>query len=166
MPGVLLPDWEPDETGRNVPAKITIEDFRRYFSASFPKLMAEKHDGLIQDSIDMVYAVFAGVSTLWDLHPDKMWHDKTVTCYRFLTAWFIADKYAGLVSDVPSIDGFRQKKVDGVSLTYDTGMISGKAEGGVQETLAGLRSNHFGRTALMMIQASAKRAMLRNRRCT
>jgi hypothetical protein len=167
MPGVLIPDWEPDEkTGRNVPAKITVEDFRRHFSASFPKLMAEEYDDLIQDAIDAVYAMFSGVNTMWDLHPAKVWHDKTTACYRFLLAWFIADNYADLTSNVPSIDGLKQKKVDGVTLTYDTGMIHGKAEGSVQETLAGLRSNHFGRKALMMIQSSAKRAMLRNRRFT
>jgi hypothetical protein len=166
MPGVLIPDWEPDETGRHVPAKITVEDFRRYFSASFPKLMAEKYDGLIQDAIDTVYAVFTGVNTIWDIHTGRVWYEKSQTCYRLLTAWFIADKYADLAPGVPSIGGLKQKRVDGVALTYDTEMISGKAEGMVQESLAGLRSNHFGRTALMMIQSSAKRVMLRNRRIT
>jgi hypothetical protein len=166
MPGVLTPDWEPDETGRNVPAKITVGDFRRYFSASFPKLMAEEYEGLIQDAIDTVYAVFSGVGTIWDIHPVKVWYEKSRACYRFLIAWFIADKYADLVPGAPSIGGFKQKKIDGVALTYDTGMISGRAEGAVQESLAGLRSNHFGRTALMMIQASAKRVMLRNRKIT
>ena len=63
-----------------------------------------------------------------------------------------------------SIAGIRQKKVDGVSLTFDTGMIDGKADGLYQDTLAALQSNHFGRTALMMIRASAKRALLRNRK--
>jgi hypothetical protein len=166
MPGVLLPDWEPDETGKNVPAKITVEDFRRYFSASFPKLMAETYDDLIQDAIDTVYAMFAGVNTIWDIHPAKVWHDKSQVCYRLLLAWFIADKYAALAPGVQSIDGIVQKRVDGVMLKYDTGMIHGKADGRFQESLAGLRSNHFGRTALMMIQSSAKRVMLRNRRIT
>jgi hypothetical protein len=164
MPGVLIPDWEPDETGRNVPAKITVEDFRRYFSASFPRLTAAEYDGLIQGAIDTVYAVFTGVNTIWDRHPDNVWHEKSQVCYRLLTAWYIADKYANLAPGVPSIDGLIQKKVDGVMLKYDTEMIRGKLEGGVQELLAGLRSNHYGRTALMMIQSSAKRAMLRNRR--
>jgi hypothetical protein len=166
VPGVLIPDWEPDETGRSVPAKITVEDFRRHFSASFPKLMAEEYDGLIRDAIDTVYAMFTGVNTIWDMHPGRVWHEKSQVCYRHLAAWFIADNYADLVPDVPSIDGLRQKKVDGVALTYDTEMIHGKAEGGVQESLAVLRSNRFGRTALMMIQSAAKRAMLRNRRIT
>jgi hypothetical protein len=164
MPGVLIPDWEPDETGRNVPAKITIEDFRRHFLAAFPKLGAEGYDGLIQGAIDTVYAMFTGVNTLWDKHPDTVWHEKSQVCYRLLTAWYIAEKYADLAPGVPSIDGYRQKKIDGVSLTYATEMIRGNKGSGFQDVLAGLRSNHFGRTALMMIQSSAKRAMLRNRR--
>jgi hypothetical protein len=166
MPGVLIPDWEPDGSGRDVPAKVNVEDFRRHFLMLFPKLRSEEYDGLIQDAIDTVYAVFTGVNTLWDRHPATVWHEKSQVCYRLLTAWYIADKYAGLMSEVPSIDGFQHKKVDGVALTYDTGMIQGKADGAVQESLAGLRSNRFGRTALMMIQSAAKRAMLRNRRVT
>jgi hypothetical protein len=166
MPGELVLDWESDDTGRDVPAKVAVEDFRRRFLMLFPKLGSVEYDGLIQDAIDTVYAMFTGVNTIWDIHPDNVWHEKTQVCYRLLTAWYIADKYAGLVSEVPSIDGFQHKRVDGVLLKYDTGMIYGKAGGAVQEPLAGLRSNRFGRTALMMIQSAAKRAMLRNCRVT
>jgi hypothetical protein len=161
---MLVPDWGPDETGKIVPAKITIEDFRRYFSAAFPRRMSEEYDDLIQDSIDTVYALFTGVRTMWDRHPEPVWHDKTQACYRLLVAWYIADKFAALTPGVPSIGGIRQKKIDGVSLSYDTEMIRGSVDGGYQDVLAGLRSNHFGRTALMMIQSAGKRAMLRNRR--
>jgi hypothetical protein len=45
-------------------------------------------------------------------------------------------------------------------------MINNKASGVYQDALAALQSNHFGRTALLMIRASAKRVMLRNRRIT
>jgi hypothetical protein len=166
MPGVLTPDWEPDETGRNVPAKITVEDFRRYCLALFPKLGAEQHDGLIQDAVDAVYAMFPGVNTLWDMQPRQLWYDKTRLCYRLLAEWYIAEKYPDMAANAWSIDGIRQKKVDGVTLAFDTGMINGKADGAYQDVLAALQSNHFGRTALMMIRASAKRAMLRNRRIT
>jgi hypothetical protein len=164
MPGVLIPDWEFNEAGRKVPAKITVADFRRYLSASFPKLVAEKYDGLIQDAIDSVYAMFTGVNLLWDLHPAAVWHEKSQVCYRFLTAWFIAEKYPGMAASALSIDGLRQKKVDGVALAFDTGMINSKADGAYQDALAALQSNHFGRSALLMIRSSAKRAMLRNRR--
>jgi hypothetical protein len=168
MPGVLIPDWEPDETGRNVPAKITVEDFRRYFSASFPKLMAEEHDGLIQDAIDTVYAMFTGVGMLWDMHPDKVWYDKTVTCYRLLTAWFVMDRYPELSSAYTSVNGMplKRKKVDGVDLMFETKFLQETqgAAGSMQDILGGLKSNDFGRKALLMIRCSAKRVMLRNRR--
>jgi hypothetical protein len=146
-----------------VPAKITIHDFRRHHLQSFPKLGEEEYDGLVKDAIDAVYTVFNGVATLWDMHRDKqVWYDKTVLCYRLLTAWYIAGKYPELASHVVSIDGIRQKKVDGVSLTLDTDMINGKADGVYQDALAGLQSNHFGRTALMMIRSAPKRWLLRN----
>jgi hypothetical protein len=166
MPGVLIPGWEPDEAGRDVPAKITIADFRRYFSMSFPKLVDEEYDGLIQDAIDTVYAVFTGVNTLWDLHPAKVWHEKSQTCYRLLTAWFITDRYPDMVPNYSSVNGMplKQKKIDGVDLKFDTDSVQSKADGAYQDTLSGLKSNQHGRTALMMIQTSAKRVMLRNRR--
>jgi hypothetical protein len=166
MPGVLIPDWEPDETGRNVPAKITVEDFRRYFSASFPKLMAEEHNGLIQDAIDTVYAVFTGVNTIWDKHPDKVWREKSHVCYRHLTAWYIANNYPGFVAGVPVMGGvlLKRKKVDGADITFANRIASGNKE--YQDLLENLKSNVWGNMAYLMIRSAAKQAMLRNRRIT
>jgi hypothetical protein len=62
----------------------------------------------------------------------------------------------------------KRKKVDGVDLTFETGFLQ-EAQGaaaGVQDILGGLKSNDFGRKALLMIRCSARRAMLRNRRIT
>jgi hypothetical protein len=164
MPGDLLPDWEPGGNGRNAPAKITVADFRRYFSMLFPKLVAEEHDGLIQDAIDTVYAMFAGVGTLWDMHPDSVWHEKTRVCYRLLTAWFITDKYPGFSAAASSGYGLplKRKKVDGTDLTFATEFLQ-EAPAYSQDPLNGLKSNDFGRKALLMIRASAKKFMLRNR---
>jgi hypothetical protein len=166
MPGVLIPDWEPDATGRNVPAKITVEEFRRYFLDSFPKLGAAEHGGLIQDAIDMVYAMFTGVTTMWDMHPVAVWYEKTRVCYRLLTAWYIADNYPAFVAGVPVMGGIplKRKKIDGVDLVFADRTASGNKE--YQDTLEGLKSNTWGNKALLMIRTSAKRAMLRNRRIT
>jgi hypothetical protein len=163
MPGELVPDWEPDGNGKAVPAKITIADFRRYFSASFPKLVAEEHDGLIQDAIDTVYAIFTGVNTIWDMHPDTVWYEKSQVCYRLLTAWYIADRYPEMSAAYASIDGLplKRRKVDGVDLTVATELLE-DASAQTQGALNDLKSNGFGRKALLMIRASAKRAMLRN----
>jgi hypothetical protein len=164
MPGVLIPDWEPDDAGRSVPAKITIEDFRRYFSASFPKLIAEKHNGLIQDAIDTVYAVFAGVNTIWDIHPDRVWREKTVVCYRLLTAWYIADDHPAFVAGVPTMGGIplKRKKIDGVDLTFADVVSSNNKN--YEDLLESLNSNPWGRKARLMLKAAGKRVMLRNRR--
>jgi hypothetical protein len=164
MPGVLIPDWEPDETGRNVPAKITIEDFRRYFSASFPKLMAAEYDGLIQDAIDTVYAVFTGVNTIWDIHLEQVWHEKSQVCYRLLTAWYIGDTAPWAVAGVPVMGGIplKRKKIDGVDLTFADRTSGGNKE--YQDLLESLKSNTWGNKAYLMIRTAAKRVMLRNRR--
>jgi hypothetical protein len=145
-----------------IPAKITVHDFRRHHLQSFPKLRGEDYDGLIADAIDTVYAIFPGVATIWDMHRDRqVWYDKTVLCYRLLTAWLIADRYAELAAGVRTIDGIRQKKVDGVSLTYDVERVRGEVAPGYPAVLAGLNSNHFGRTALMMVRSAGKNALLR-----
>jgi hypothetical protein len=150
-----------------VPAKITVHDFRRHHLQSFPKLRGGDSDGLITDAIDAVYAAYSGVETLWDMHRDKqVWYDKTVLCYRLLTAWYIAEKYPALTANIWSIDGLRQKRVDGTALAFDTDMISGKADGAYQDALAVLQSNHFGRTALMMIRTAPRRWLLRNAKVT
>jgi hypothetical protein len=145
------------------PAKITVHDFRRRHLQSFPKLADEVYDQLISDAIAAVYSIFFGVATLWDLHDDRqVWYDKTVLCYRLLTAWYIAEKYPDFAASAWTIDGLRQKRVDGTSLTFDTDMISGSADGVYQDSLAVLQSNHFGRTALLMIRTAPRRWMLRN----
>jgi hypothetical protein len=163
MPGELIPDWEPDGNGKAIPAKITVADFRRYFSASFPKLLAEEHDGLIQDAIDTVYAMFTGVSTIWDTHPAKVWCEKTRVCYRLLAAWYVADRYPEMSAAYASVDGLplKRRKVDGVDITVATELLQ-DASAQPRDALSDLKSNGFGRKALLMIRACAKKFMLRN----
>jgi hypothetical protein len=139
-----------------VPARITAADFRRFHLQTFPKLRDAKYDGLIQQSIDSVYDMFYGVASIWQKQPKRVWHDKTRTCYRMLTAWFIADMYPAFVSGMPVMGGLplKRKKIGGVELTFQD---AGKASGGYQNLLAGLDSNAFGKTAKLMITASAAR---------
>jgi hypothetical protein len=128
--------------------------------------MAEEYDGLIQDAIDTVYAVFTGVNTIWDIHPDRVWYEKSQVCYRLLTAWFIANNHPAFVAGVPVMGGIllKRKKIDGVDLTFADRIASGNKE--YQDLLENLKSNTWGNTAYLMIRAAAKRAMLRNRRIT
>jgi hypothetical protein len=163
MPGELT-DWEPDETGRRIPAKITVADFRRYYLMSFPKLADAQYDGLIQDAIDTVYGIFSPIGTLWDLQSKQIWFEKTRVCYRHLVAWYIGDMYPVFVAGVQTMGGvpLKRKKVDGVDVTFaDSGAITSK---GYLNLLKALESNPWGKIAAFMIRASGKTAMLRNRR--
>jgi hypothetical protein len=144
-----------------VPAKITIHDFRRHHLQSFAALADTDYDDLLTNVIDAVYAVFPGIGKLWDLQPEQIWYDKTVLCYRLLAAWFITDHFPELSKSYTSLNGvlLEQKKVDSVMLRFQ----KMKPDDGVDPMLA-LRSNMFGRTALLMIRTAVKRALLRNYR--
>jgi hypothetical protein len=146
-----------------VPAKITVADFRRFHLQSFPKLADEKYDGLIADAIEAVYAMFKGVATAWEMYAGQVWYEKTVQCYRFLTAWYICDVYPGLVSGVPTMGGIplKRKKIGGVDITFQDN-DAGKGSKDYLDLLASLKSNPFGAKAYLMIQNSPKRFMLWN----
>ena len=163
-PGELLPDWDVDSAGQRVPAKISVEDFRRYFLASFPKLSSSDNEAFLQDALDMVYAMFTGIGILWDWHPAEVWYEKTRTCYRFLAAWYIADIRPELVSGVVVMGGtpLKRKKVDGVDIVFADSVSKGNTE--YLDLLESLKSNAWGAKAYLMIRSAGKRVMLRNRR--
>jgi hypothetical protein len=143
-----------------VPAKITIYDFRRHHLQSFPALADNEHDALIADAIDTIYSMFPYVGKVWNWQPKQIWFDKTVLCYRLLTAWYIADLYPAFVSGVPVMGGIpiKRKKVDGVDIMYADSSI------GSNDMLESLKSNPWGNKALMMIRTAVKRTLLRNSR--
>jgi hypothetical protein len=141
------------------PAKITCQEFRRHLLASFPKFALPENEGVLQEAIDTVYAMFTGVSELWDAHEKPVWYEKTVTCYRLLVAWFITDTFPALSAGVPSMGGLplTSKKVDGVSLGFAD--IWSKSTGDV---LAALKTNAWGQKAYLMISSAPKRYRVRN----
>ena len=139
-----------------VPARITRDDFRRFYLANVPKL-AEGHDDIIDQAIEAVYTEFHGVGTLWNMHSPQVWFDKTRMCYLHLAAWYIADMHPKYVAGVPVMGGvpIKRKKIGGVDITFQDGASS------ASDLLAGLMSNPFGKQAYIMIKASAKRTALR-----
>jgi hypothetical protein len=139
-----------------LPAKITIHDFRRHHLQSFPTLVDQEYDSLIAGAIDAVYSMFPGVAEMWDMHRNRqIWYEKTTLCYRLLVAWLITDQYPGLSGSFSGADILKQKKIDGVSVTFNTEPFKGA-------NLADfLRSNAFGRQALLMIHTAPRRALLR-----
>jgi len=147
-----------------VPAKITTHDFRRHHLQSFPSLLDKEYDDLIADAIDTVYAMFPGVATMWDMHRKKqIWFDKTVLCYRLLTCWYITDRYPELSTSYTSLNGvpLEQKKVDGVALKFQRELGKFASPQDMLNPMIALRSNDFGRKALIMIQTAPRRALLR-----
>ena len=148
------------------PLRINREDFRRQFSASFPKLAgidsgdASQADNIIDSAIDAVYDIFTGVATLWSLHDAQTYFDKTRRCYLYLTAWYIADMFPKYVAGVTVMGAvpLKEKKIGGVDLKFDTEFLSA---GKGQNLLKGLLSNPFGKMACTMITCCAKRTALR-----
>jgi hypothetical protein len=155
--------WEKGSDGRNVPARITISDFRRYYLQNFPSVSDSSYDDILQDAIDTVYTMFTGINTLWDIQPVDIWYDKSRTCYRLLTAWYVADQYPSLVAGVPVMGAIplKAKRIDGVRIDFADTYGENSAN---EDLLESLKSNPWGIKARMMIKAAAKRAVLRNRR--
>jgi len=141
-----------------VPAKILIADFRRAHLASFPRFVGGNYDAVIADAIDAVYDMFNGVNTMWDMESDQVWYDKTIRCYLFLTAWYIADMYptyykGGMVMGPLSL---ASKKIGDVEIRY----APKQKRSTTDEVLDSLASNVFGRNALMMLRSNLKRFRL------
>jgi hypothetical protein len=147
-----------------LPARLTPTEFRRFHLQSFPKIGGEEYDELLEDAIDAVYAVFTGVDTIWARQPAQIYYDKTLLCYRLLTAWYITDLYPTLSAGVASRGGIplKFKKIGGVNIGFRD--VEKIGNGNYQDLLDSLQSNVFGVKARFMIRASAARVRLRNRR--
>jgi len=146
------------------PAQVTVYDFRRFHLQSFPALANEEYDDLIADAINIVYTMFPGVSEMWDMHRNRqVWFDKTTLCYRLLTCWYITDRYPALSPVYTSLNGvpLEQKRVDGVALKFQRELARNASLEMMLNPMLGLRSNDFGRKALIMMQTAPRRALLR-----
>lgn len=145
-----------------VPAPITVQDFLRYHLQQFPKMSSEANQEIVQNAIESVYAIFAGVSKLWESSDRQLWYSKTVECYRLLTAWYIADLYPTMLRGVPVMGGvpLKSKKIGDVSITFQDPAATA---GSYKDVLASLRSNPFGAKAYLMITTGVKRYKLRAR---
>jgi hypothetical protein len=144
-----------------LPLKITVADFKRTYLAAFPKLTDDSYDPIVQDAIDAVYTMFNGVATLWQSEDTDMWYDKTVRCYLYLAAWYIANLYPKIALGIQSTGGMPilSKKIGDVAIHYmDTSNLNS-----ADAVLANLRSNPYGNMALTMIAGAASRFRLHTR---
>lgn len=144
-----------------LPEKLTVTEFLRYHLPSFTRLADPAQHPIVQEAIDTVYSMFTGVATIWDNHTPQVWYDKTITVYRLLTAWYIADQYPMYTNGVPGTGGIPilRKKVGPVDITFEQLNKAGKKD--YLDLLSPLKSNNFGYKAYMMITSSSKRALLR-----
>jgi hypothetical protein len=141
------------------PARITEKEFLRYHLQQFPKLNEPGNSGVFDEASSTVYTMFSGVATIWDNHPKDDYYEKTVTCYRLLIAWYIADQYPRLLRGLPVMGGVPMKrtKIGPVDLTFADSAVT-SASGQFKDLLSQLKSNPFGNKAYMMITTAAKRA--------
>lgn len=145
-----------------LPARITADDFRRYFLPSFPRLGSTEYNDYLANAIETVYTLFYGVQTLWNLHDKQVWFDKTQLCFLNLLAWYIADTNHTFCTGTTTMGGvkLRRKRIGDIDISFDNASSDGNGVS-FQNLLGGLLSNPFGKVAYIMIESCAKRAMLR-----
>jgi hypothetical protein len=146
-----------------IPAQLTAQEFLRYHLQQFPKLARPENAGIIEEALASVYAMFYGVSDIWNIHTPQVWYNKTVLCYRLLVAWYIADTNPKMLSGLPAMGGIplKRKKIGDIDITFADTMSA--ENGNYQDLLASLKSNPFGHKAYLMLRAAGKRVMIRGR---
>lgn len=138
------------------PHKIDRVYFRSRFGAFFPELLKEEYNTFLDDEINDIYTMFAGVNTLWSGSPLQLWYDKAHKCYGLLLAWYLTDTHPLFSVGVVSSSGIpiASKSIGGVKVVFGD---THKANGQLPDLLSDLRSNAFGNKAHMMIKTSIKK---------
>lgn len=139
------------------PEQITRTWFRTRYGQSFPDLLAENKNDVLDSAIADVYSLFYGVGELWEHMDRKIYVDKTQLCYGLLVAWYIADLFPEYTVGVMSTGGIplKSKQIGGTKIMF--GEASSKV-GSVNnaDLLSALKSNVFGAKAYLMIKTSGK----------
>lgn len=119
-------------------------------------------DPELQEAISYVNAMFPGVSSLWGAEfcalTDEERNAKRLTCYNYITAWYLIQNYPAKV--VGGISGgamgampLDSKSITDVSVKYRNVIRQGSQ-------LALLTTNSFGVQALEMIQTAPENFVL------
>ena len=139
------------------PEQITRAWFRIRYGQSFPDLLDEKKNDVLDTCISDVYTLFYGVGDLWSHMDRKEYVEKTQLCYGLLVAWYIADLFPDYALGVMSTGGIplKSKQIGGTKIMF--GEVASKA-GSVNnaDLLQSLKSNVFGAKAYLMIKTSGK----------
>ena len=139
------------------PEQITREWFRTRYGQSFPDLLPENKNDVLDTCISDVYTLFYGVGELWQHMERKEYVEKTQLCYGLLVAWYIADLFPDYALGVMSTGGIplKSKWIGGTKIMF--GDVASKA-GSVNnaDLLQSLKSNAFGAKAYLMIKTSGQ----------
>ena len=139
------------------PEQITREWFRTRYGQSFPDLLDEKKNEVLDTCISDVYTLFYGVGELWQHMERTEYVEKTQLCYGLLVAWYIADLFPDYALGVMSTGGIplKSKQIGGTKIMF--GEVASKA-GSINnaDLLQSLKSNVFGAKAYLMIKTSGQ----------
>jgi len=146
-------------TEKGIPPRIEREWFRSRYGQNFPDFLeeSEQNDELLDNAIDTVYNIFAGVQDIWTHLARDVYVNKTQICYGLLVAWYLTDMYPEHAEGVASSGGIpiKAKKIGGTQITYaESGRNAGAKNNA--DLLASLKSNAFGMKAYLMIKTSGK----------
>ena len=144
-------------TDRGRPPRIDREWFRARYGQNFPELLSDEYDTMLDNCIEAVYTLFAGVVDLWSHLERNVYVDKTQMCYGLLVAWYITDLYPTFADGVVSSGGIpiKSKKIGGTSVTFADDTSTAGASNNA-DLLKSLKSNAFGAKAYLMIKTSGK----------
>lgn len=144
-------------TENGIPPVINREWFRTRYGQSFPDLLAEDKNELLDSCIRDVYTLFYGVGDLWSHLGRREYVDKTQLCYGLLVAWYITDLFPDMSLGVMSSGGIpiKMKQIGGTKIMF--GQVA-STTGAVNnaDLLQSLKSNAYGAKAYLMIKTSGK----------
>ena len=144
-------------TTNGKPLRINREWFRSRYGQNFPELLSDEYDDMLDNCIESVYTLFAGVCDVWSHLERDTYVNKTQMCYGLLVAWYITDLYPTYAEGVMASGGVgvKSKKIGGTQITFsEDSRKVGSANNA--NLLQGLQSNAFGVKAYMMIKTSGK----------
>ena len=150
-------------TTQGRPEQITREWFRTRYGQSFPDLLHENKDEVLDTCISDVYTLFYGIGDLWSHMDRQEYVEKTQLCYGLLVAWYIADLFPDYALGVMSTGGIplKSKQIGGTKIMFgDTASKAGSINNA--DLLSALKSNVFGAKAYLMIKTSGKINMFIN----
>lgn len=144
-------------TASGRPEKITRVWFRTRYGQSFPDLLPDDKNDILDTCINDVYTLFYGVGELWEHMNREEYVEKTQLCYGLLVAWYIADLFPDFTIGVMTTGGIplKSKQIGGTKIMFgDTASKAGAINNA--DLLQSLKSNVYGAKAYMMIKTSGK----------